>query len=74
MWEAIAQVAAKLIEVLSTIVTGEEVSLANADNQRTERLVNYTKNRDSQDRMAPVLMIFGAIVLVIILVKHNKNK
>ena len=74
MWTAIAQAVVAFVELLTTIVAGEEASLTNADNQRTARILAHEQFRSEHDRMTPLLVIFGAIVIVMMVFKYSVKK
>jgi hypothetical protein len=74
MWGAIAQVAVALINTLTTMVAGEEASLANADNQRTARFGFHSQAQKDNDRLTPMLFVFGAIVIVMMVFKYSAKK
>ena len=74
MWSAIAQVAVALINTLTTMVAGESASNVNADNQRTARFSLHTQSQKDNDTMTPILFVFGAIVIVMMVFKYSAKK
>lgn len=73
MFSAIAQVLVALVNTLTTMVTGEEAGLANADNQRTTKVLGTFDFIQGRDSVKMLLAVFGAIVIIIVFAK-SKNK